>query len=142
MPPSLDTIPLEVLERIAFFVGWEQLSGPPRYLVSLCLTCKTIYDSLSLSGNPSFYASLFRSKFDTSAPFRRLSSEHTTAQRLAGEFRTRFTTMQRIRRGMGSYGYLFADRKADLWMAVMMMLEVPYPKGWRTSSDNFISPYR
>jgi hypothetical protein len=126
MVPSLDTIPLEILERIAAFVGWEQFTGPPKDLASLCLTCKFIHDSLSFSRNPTLYASLFRYKFDTAAPFRRLSSEYTSAQCLAGEFRTRFEAMKRIRRGVGSHAMHsdHVNRQHDLWMAVLMMLEV------------------
>ncbi|KAF8483259.1 hypothetical protein JB92DRAFT_2799925 [Gautieria morchelliformis] len=124
MPPSLDTIPLEVLERIASFVAWHQFTGPPKDLASLCLTCKHIHDSLSFSRNPPLYASLFRYKFDIAAPRRRLSSEYTSAQCLAGEFRRRFEAMARIRRGVGSHSMpAHVDRQHDLWMAVLMMLE-------------------
>lgn len=124
MVSSLDTIPLEVLERIALFVGLEQLTGPPKDLVSFCLTCKVIHDSLSLSCNPSLYASLFRFKFDIAAPLRRLGSDHTTVQCLASEMCVRFGAMQRIRRGIGSHKWLLADREHDMWTVVFMMLEV------------------
>ena len=123
-PPTLETIPPEVLEHIAFSVATIEIVRPPTDLVSLCCASKTIHGSLSISGNPALYAAIFRRVFDVAAPVRRLGPDHTTAQCLASELRRRYEGMKRIRAGVGSRTSDATNRQHDLWMAIFMMLEV------------------
>ncbi|KAF8583511.1 hypothetical protein K439DRAFT_1348493 [Ramaria rubella] len=122
-PYTIETIPAELLQQIAFFVAASELKGPPSDLVHLCCTSSTIYASLRFADNPSLYASIFRYKFDFTAPMRRLGPERITASALAIELRNRFESMKRIRAGMGSRPRSEGNREHDLWMAIFLMLE-------------------
>ncbi|KAF8583492.1 hypothetical protein K439DRAFT_1412011 [Ramaria rubella] len=122
---GLETIPLEVLEHIALFAAMVKLEGPPSDLAALCSTSTVIHRSLSLSSNPQLYASVFRLKFDTAAPLRRLAPEDLTVENIAAELQRRFEALQRLRGKVGSHALLSNSscREHDLWVAIILMLE-------------------
>lgn len=126
MALSLLTIPLEILEHIALCVATDQLAGPPTDLTSLSSSCKDLYHSLALPRNPTLYAAIFSYKFDTDAIRRRLNVENITSVALSMELIKRFTALRRLRRGDGSHAILSdsSHRENDLWVAILMMLEV------------------
>lgn len=117
MPSTLETMPQEILEHIAFFAGTSELKGPPADLVTLCRTSRHIYAAIALQHTPSIYANVFRAKFDVQAPTRRLGRTKITTQSIVAELRARFTSLQRFRNGT-------AVSAVDLWMAVFLMFEV------------------
>ncbi|KAG8212957.1 hypothetical protein J3R82DRAFT_11323 [Butyriboletus roseoflavus] len=107
-----------VLEDIAFYLAVDPFLGPPVNLLSLLLTCRTLYDHLSVNTS-GLYARIFRHKFDCGAIERRLSARWTSAPCLAQELRSRFVALQHIKHGNPS---LPLDREA-LWKAYLMLLE-------------------
>lgn len=69
--PALQTLPLEILDEIAFeLVALEPL-GPPSDILSLLVASSHFNQALSPSANPGLYARIFRHKFDYSAVERR-----------------------------------------------------------------------
>ncbi|KAF8840207.1 hypothetical protein BDN67DRAFT_968916 [Paxillus ammoniavirescens] len=108
-----------VLDHIAFYLAVDPFLGPPAYLVSLLLTCRTVHNHLSIANNSQLYADIFRHKFDYAAVERRLSAKWTAAPCLAQELCSRFTALKHIRNGKPS---LPSDR-ISLWNAYLMMLE-------------------
>jgi hypothetical protein len=108
-----------VLDHIAFYLAVDPFLGPPAYLVSLLLTCRTVHNHLSIANNSRLYADIFRQKFDYAAVERRLSAKWTTASCLAQELCNRFIALKHIRNGKPS---LPSDR-ISLWNAYLMMLE-------------------
>ncbi|KAK7030845.1 hypothetical protein VNI00_013953 [Paramarasmius palmivorus] len=68
-PPSLCSLPLEILDNIAFFVACPTLQGPPVSLTPLLLSCKTLHESLGNSA--ALYTKIFKYKFSFSAISRR-----------------------------------------------------------------------
>ncbi|GJJ14009.1 hypothetical protein Clacol_008266 [Clathrus columnatus] len=125
MGMSLLTIPLEILEHIAFHLATDKLSGPPTDLISLSFTCKELYRSLAISRNSTLYAAIFSYKFDTEAIRRRLGPEGVTASALTVELFRRFDALRRLQHGEGSQIILSdsSHREDDLWIAILMMLE-------------------
>ena len=107
------------LDDIAFYLAVDPFLGPPVNLLSLLLTCRTLYDHLSTANNSALYARIFRYKFDCEAIERRLSPRWSSAPYLTHELRSRFTALQHIKHGNPS---LRADREA-LWKAYLMLLE-------------------
>lgn len=89
---SILRIPLEVLDTIAVFCACPTVDGPPQSIVSLLLTCKTIYSRLRIppstlpydctdsaglwsgtahDGNASLWARIYHRCFNTAAIERR-----------------------------------------------------------------------
>lgn len=99
---SLNTVPQEVLEHIAFFAATDTFLGPPSALLPLLLTNRRLNASLSISANHHLYASIFHFKFDTAAPFARFGHDRLTSWAFAHELRKRFTALQRIRARLDS----------------------------------------
>lgn len=108
-----------VLDDIAFHLAVDPFLGPPANLFPLFLTCRALYNRLSIANNSTLYARIFRSKFDCQAIERRLSARWTYAPCLAQELRARFIALKHIRQGNPS---LRLDREA-LWKAYLMLLE-------------------
>ncbi|KAF8442276.1 hypothetical protein L210DRAFT_3477944 [Boletus edulis BED1] len=108
-----------ILDDIALYLAVDPFLGPPVNLSSLLLTCRTLYDHLSIANNCTLYARIFRYKFDCGAIERRLTPRWTSARCLARELRSRFIALQHIKHGNPS---LRADREA-LWKAYLMLLE-------------------
>ncbi|KAH7911286.1 hypothetical protein BJ138DRAFT_1006932 [Hygrophoropsis aurantiaca] len=126
---SLEGIPQEVLEHIAFFSATETIIGPPSGLVPLISCSRNIYRSLSNETNPHLYARIFEYKFDIHAAIRRLGPHITVAAVLSAELRKRFIYLKRIRAKSDSSRDLVDSGKSPetlshlLWLAYLMMLE-------------------
>lgn len=114
MAPRLDTIPLDILQHIAYLSALGSSANPPIDLLHLLLTNSTIYRSLRLRSNPHLYANIFCSVFD----FCR-SMDHVTASNIAAEFVCRHRFLRRVRR----LDFSIEELTQDLWAAVRMILE-------------------
>lgn len=97
MPLSLDTIPQEVLEHIAFFTATQSFLGPPSSLIPLLNTNRRINTQLSIVTNKCLYARIFVFKFDVGAPIARFGSVRLSATALSHELQRRFELFHRIR---------------------------------------------
>ncbi|KAF9484156.1 hypothetical protein BDN70DRAFT_826067 [Pholiota conissans] len=94
---SLNTVPQEVLEHIAYFTGTDDFLGPPSSIIPLLLTNRHIHTNLSIVANHHLYARIFADKFDTAAPLARFGEDRLTAPALAGELRRRCMVLHRLR---------------------------------------------
>lgn len=94
---TLDAVPNEVLEHIAFYSGSQELLGPPSSLPTLLTLSRKINGALSPANTPHLYARIFAAKFDLAAPLRRLGPSALTASALMGELRSRCIVLKRIR---------------------------------------------
>lgn len=131
---SLDAVPQEVLEQVAFFLGTDTFLGPPSALVPLLSTNNRIHSSLSITYNCHLYARIFAYKFDLSPAIRRLGSHRITPLALSEELRRRCFYLNRIRSRIDSIVIQYSMTKdeeeerneslrAILWIAYLMMLE-------------------
>ncbi|CED85359.1 hypothetical protein [Phaffia rhodozyma] len=127
---SFDTIPVDVLETIAFFTATSDPVGPPSDIPSLCRTCKSFARHLSLRSLPHLYARIFRSHFDTAALNRRFPSSNRTALVLSNELVRRWKTLKRVRAGkFGDWAKLEDclpgedEGYHDLWTIWIMCME-------------------
>ncbi|PFH46019.1 hypothetical protein AMATHDRAFT_156930 [Amanita thiersii Skay4041] len=89
--------------------------GPPSGLLSLLLVSRHLFTQIRVQNNARLYAELFRFKFDTSAPKRRLTERWMTDRCLASELVKRFTALRRIRDGIYEF--------EDLWTCYLMLSE-------------------
>ncbi|KAG6910382.1 hypothetical protein DXG01_011097 [Tephrocybe rancida] len=110
VPSTLDTVPPEVLEHIAFLSATDNLLGPPSGLIPLLLISRSIYSRLSIHLNHHLYARIYAFKFDVKPIIRRLGPESTTAYILSKELPRRFQHLKRIR---GHLHCLVQDGDAD-----------------------------
>ncbi|TFK36576.1 hypothetical protein BDQ12DRAFT_654308 [Crucibulum laeve] len=94
---SLNAVPQEVLEQIAFFSATNRFLGPPVAVAPLLRTNKRIYESLSFENNPHLYAKIFENKFDVKTALSRLGANQFTPITLAHELRRRCIYLKRIR---------------------------------------------
>jgi len=124
---TLDGVPQEVLEHIAFFTATESLLGPPSIL-PLILANRKFHSWLSISTNSLLYGRIFVQKFDIGAVIRRLGPERATPEILAGELRRRWLNLNRMR--ARSYSTISpadcndsAHRQQILFEAYFMILE-------------------
>ena len=69
--PHICSLPLEILDSIAFHLSTLAPLGPPSSLNPLLLSCRHFHSSLSHISNPALYARIFKYKFDISAVERR-----------------------------------------------------------------------
>lgn len=129
---SLDSIPHEILEHVAFFSATESSIGPPSALPILLSVNRRLNTSLSLPSNPHLYARIFAAKFDASAPIRRLGANELTVMALATELKRRCTILKRIRAKLDCLVVCPHMRRSEeepgmldsiLWVAYLMMLE-------------------
>ncbi|THH07596.1 hypothetical protein EW145_g3269 [Phellinidium pouzarii] len=95
--PSLDTVPLELLEHIAFLAAIHPLLGPPSALHSLLVVNRSVHAALALDRNPLLYARICAAKFDLAAPARRLGFSALRAPILAAELVKRCRVLKRLR---------------------------------------------
>ncbi|KAH7911693.1 hypothetical protein BJ138DRAFT_1113010 [Hygrophoropsis aurantiaca] len=115
----LETLVIPALERVAYFLATDASLGPPKDLISLLCTSKTIHRALCFANNPHLYSNIYRFKFDSSAVERRLSVGWSSTPCFAEELRKRFSALKRIRQGrVEEHSHL-----DDLWTAYLMMLE-------------------
>ena len=111
---SLCTLPAYVLEDIAVYT-LDPL-GPPKELLSLLLTCRSLYNALSL---PHLYAQIFRFKFDWTSAKRRIGNRANYPSNLAQQLKVYCRTLQAVRSGD-----IHAATLLDtLWNAFFMMIE-------------------
>ncbi|KAF8549841.1 hypothetical protein OG21DRAFT_1469523 [Imleria badia] len=129
MTTSLESVPQEVLEHIAFFAATQSPIGPPSGLPPLLLTCRSICRALSFEANPYLYARVFNYKFDTRSVFRRLGSHVNARQVLANELKKRWIYLKQIRartscRLRHPESHQPSPPLIDLlWLAYLMMIE-------------------
>jgi hypothetical protein len=117
---SFESLAIEIVEHIAFLTvaGCQtQLLGPPKEILPLLLTSRSLHGILSSDNNSHLYAKIFDFKFDSLAPNRRLGPRWTTTPCLTFELRKRFTALDRIKRGD------FSSIIEDLWTAYLLMIE-------------------
>jgi hypothetical protein len=124
---SFDTVPHEILERIAFISATETLLGPPSALVPLLAANRQIHSRLSFTSNKYLYARIFSSKFDVGPSSRRFI-DHSSPAVLARELIHRFRVLNRIRARMDSGARPGSAGNGDsvhelLFHAYLMMLE-------------------
>lgn len=99
---SLDTVPQEVLEHIAFFAATQTFLGPPAALLPLLGTNRRIYARLAISSNHHLYSRIFDYKFDASNNVSRLGIGQITPKAVAHELKLRCMFLQRIRARLDS----------------------------------------
>lgn len=115
---NLSNLLPELVQRVAFFIATDNLITAPN-IVSLMCTCRALYANLAFDAAPYLYDRIFRAKFDTTAPRRRLGEDVMTSVNLANELRRRYSAMRRMADN-AFYGLFVRD---DLWLAYLMLLE-------------------
>lgn len=100
---SLDSIPQEVLEHIAFFVATDAWLGPPSNLVPLLVSNRRIHSLLSITTNPHLYARVFANKFDLQPVSKRLGVDALSPSVLSVELKQRSIYLKRIRLRRDAY---------------------------------------
>lgn len=130
--PSLTTIPVDILELIVRHVSAIEPLGPPRGLLALLSTCRTLYCCLSIHDNTAVYGHCFRLNFDISAPLRRFDTEYDVdASRigspgLAAEFCARFAALHYMRTVVDAQDlFIFSEQQTllHLWAIYFMCIE-------------------
>ncbi|KXN83198.1 hypothetical protein AN958_01712 [Leucoagaricus sp. SymC.cos] len=101
---SLNSVPQEVLEHIAFFVATNNFLGPPSDLVPLILSSRRIHERLSIASNPHLYARVFAHKFDLRPALRRFGEESLSPFTISLELKRRCTHLKRLRTRTDAYG--------------------------------------
>ncbi|KAJ7271090.1 hypothetical protein C8J57DRAFT_1320679 [Mycena rebaudengoi] len=124
---TLDTVPHEILERIAFISATESLVGPPATLASLLSANRHINSRLCFTSNQYLYARIFSSKFDVGPTSRRFT-DHSSPGILAHELVHRFRVLHRIKAKMDCEAKPRSAGDGDsvhelLFHAYLMMLE-------------------
>lgn len=119
--PSLLTSPPDVLTHIAFHLGVLDPLGPPSDLLPLFLTCRHLYNNISVNNAPHLYRALFRATFDYRAPVRRLGpkAEHTSS--VVCQFKKYCEALKVIRRG--DISIPIQDMTEVFWDAFFMASE-------------------
>ena len=119
--PSLLTSPPDVLTHIAFHLGVLDPLGPPSDLLPLFLTCRHLYNNISVNNAPHLYRALFRATFDYRAPVRRLGpkAEHTSS--VVCQLRKYCEALKVIRRG--DISIPIQDMTEVFWDAFFMASE-------------------
>ncbi|EIN05279.1 hypothetical protein PUNSTDRAFT_116108 [Punctularia strigosozonata HHB-11173 SS5] len=134
---SLDTLPPEILEQIAFQLATDPVLGPPAHLRALLLAGRTFYDALCVDANPVLYAGVFAAKFDRRRLWYRgpggRGGGGGGAVGEAEELRRRCGVLGRVKARRGCYRRLEArwdsegegegETREILWTAYLMMLE-------------------
>lgn len=100
---SFESIPVEVLENIAYFAATATVSGPPSSIPVLLLLSRHINSVLSFQNNPHLYARIFAAKLDLGAPLKRLGNDELTVMALADELRWRFRVLKKIKAKQGCF---------------------------------------
>ncbi|EIW76650.1 hypothetical protein CONPUDRAFT_139394 [Coniophora puteana RWD-64-598 SS2] len=127
---SIEAVPQEIIEHIAFFAGTQYVLGPPSDLLPLLLTSRAFHRQLADSYNPWLYARIFEYKFDLRAAARRLGAEAMTVLVLKAELQKRCAYLKKIKARTSAFLNEDDDDLSDdgvraelLWMAYLMMLE-------------------
>ncbi|KAK7055506.1 hypothetical protein R3P38DRAFT_2847440 [Favolaschia claudopus] len=127
----LDTVPHEILERIALLTATETFIGPPSTLVTLLTSNRRIHDQLSFASNHYLYSRIFAYKFDVVDSNSRRFIDHSSSSVLAHELIRRFRTLSRFRSRCGLGGAKTESSAREtaevvqemLFNAYLMMLE-------------------
>lgn len=98
MPASILITPPELLESIVLWSASDTYHGSLSALLSLRLTCRKIYQALSIEENAHLYLLLFLDRFDVSALQRRCRLGQIAAYNVAQELKKRCAALQCIRR--------------------------------------------
>ncbi|TDL28048.1 hypothetical protein BD410DRAFT_739450, partial [Rickenella mellea] len=114
---ALVRLPDEILVEIAFQTALLDFLGPPCHLVSLLCVSKSLHNRVTRTND--LMASIFKAKFDITAPRRRLGPGALLAKNLPPQLRTYCTTLQRLKAG-DIYAPTVED---DLLTAWIMMTE-------------------
>jgi hypothetical protein len=124
-PHSLHTLAPELLERIALETALAQEPHRPSPgLAPLLRTCKRIHAILTPRTNKILWANVFRGRFDTNAPERRLGPGFTEPDNLVHELHHRVCSLQRIRNCYPRYDVAVGD----LWTMCAALLLFPPPQ--------------
>jgi len=116
MVSSLDSLPSDILQHIALqATTYSYPASGTGAIVSLLLTCSTLYHALCVQSCPHLYADIFRTIFDTRAITRTFKFQVTDSQ-LASELVVRFQMLQRMRERTFSMSELHKDLWTALWM--------------------------
>lgn len=116
MTCQFESVPPDVLQHIAFFIGSCSLQNSLKDLLHLLLTSSSIYNVLSLPACPHLYADIFRATFDTPVPWQDCM---VTDSALVAEFLCRRRVIRRARHG----DFSAMGLQQDLWTAIWMILE-------------------
>lgn len=131
-PLSLTTIPVDILELIVHHVSAVEPMGPPRGLLALLSTCRTLYYSLSIRHNSAVYGHCFRLNFDISALLRRfdtnsdVDASRTSSSGLAAEICARFAALHYMRAVVEAQNlFIFSEQQTlhHLWTIYFMCIE-------------------
>ncbi|PCH34350.1 hypothetical protein WOLCODRAFT_62488 [Wolfiporia cocos MD-104 SS10] len=115
----LEDLPYDVLAHVATELALLQPLGPPAALVPLLLTCRHVHDALCVRHAPDMWARVFRAKFDTRAPLRRLGARTARSSHQVAQLKKLSRALTRIRRG----DIYDPGLEADLWTAFVMYME-------------------
>ncbi|OSD00575.1 hypothetical protein PYCCODRAFT_1370942 [Trametes coccinea BRFM310] len=96
---SICSLPLEVLDDIAYHLALLEPVGPPRHLPPLLRTCKSLHTALCVTNNTHLYARIFRAKFDHRAAERRFCQEASYSSGLAYQLVAYCHALRNISRG-------------------------------------------
>ncbi|GLB44528.1 hypothetical protein LshimejAT787_1701550 [Lyophyllum shimeji] len=115
MVTSLDAIPRDILQHVAFLLATVSATEPPRHLIPLLLTNSKIYRSLDVRGCPHLYAHIFRATFD----YDHALHSRLTDSALAAELQLRHGILWRT----GRQNQSSDPTMEELWAALRMVLE-------------------
>ena len=91
--------PAEILENIALEVVASEPLGPPKALIPLLCTCKSVHNVLAFNQSYDLFARVFQTKFDIGAVRRRFGPKSVRSTNLAMQLKKYCTNLQEIRRG-------------------------------------------
>lgn len=115
MTASLDTLPGDILQHIAFLLATVSATEPPRHLLPLLLANWKIHRTVNVHECPHLYANIFRATFD----FDYAVHSQLTDSTLAAELHLRHCILWRTRRKDQSPD----PTTEELWAALRMVLE-------------------
>lgn len=148
-PPTLESIPPEILSSIAYYlaISLETAAGPvtvdptaaaladalspastqvpsvtPAPLLPLLTTSRTIHSTLTFHANAHLYARVFEEKFDVAAARRRLGYDEINDGALADELKTRCVAMRHLKDAV-ERGDITLFIEQDIYTVYLMLLE-------------------
>lgn len=148
-PPTLESIPPEILASIAYYlaISLETAAGPvtvdptaaaladalspastqvpsvtPAPLLPLLTTSRTIHSTLTFHANAHLYARVFEEKFDVAAARRRLGYDEINDGALADELKTRCVAMRHLKDAV-ERGDITLFTEQDIYTVYLMLLE-------------------
>ena len=91
--------PAEILQHIALEVVFLEPLGPPKALIPLLCTCKSVNNVLAFNKCYDLFARIFKVKFDIGAVRRRFGPKSVRSTNLAMQLKTYCQNLQDIRQG-------------------------------------------